>query len=73
MEERPKNPPSDENRSVNDTQQTTSQQNKETFGFFCLYLCNFSQYVFFEEFENGMRRVQYHKEREKITHEWNQI
>ena len=41
MEEARENPPSDENRSVNNTQQKQPQKNKETFGFFCQSLYEF--------------------------------
>jgi len=34
LEERPKDPMSDENRSVNDTQQTTTTKTKKPSGFF---------------------------------------
>ena len=60
LEERQENPPSDENRSVNDTQQTTTTKTKKPSGFFVYIFTIYN--VFFEKFENVMRRFQYLKE-----------
>ena len=58
-----------ENRSVKNNHNKT----KKPSGFFVYIYAIFYYIRFFEKFENGMRRFQYLKEREKITHEWNQI
>jgi hypothetical protein len=73
LEERPEDPMSDENRSVNDTQQTSTTKQRNLRVFLSIFVRFFHYMFFFEKFENVMRRSRYHKEREKIIHKWNQI